>query len=203
MNELGWDESDGFIGSDTTKVEKHIEKVFTDAWRKCVDLFSVFYFTVRPLPPHVELSNGTGYVILPDDFYKLVSFKMKGWQRPTEMLHDRNDAIGSIQSNEYVRGSVCRPVCVREKERIKRREGDQFVYDIKDVLRYYSLPPGAKHEVEEALYIPLEGPLSEDTIISDILFDPLAYVCASMVFNIFDKPEIAKALMANAVEIAR
>ncbi|MBF0651069.1 hypothetical protein IR083_19825 [Dysgonomonas sp. GY75] len=197
MNELGWDDpgSDAFIGSDTTKVEKHIEAVFTDAWRKAVNLLPKTYFTVcdfsgQAISP--DISKGTGYVVLPPDFHKLASFKMKGWQKAAETLHDSSDPIASVQANEYTRGNICRPVCVKNI----RETGE----GINTVLEYYSLYKGMRHEISEALYIPVTAPLSDDTVISGKLFIPLAYLCAGMVFEIFEKPGMAKVMEAKAIE---
>jgi len=83
MNELGWNdtESNAFIGSDTTKVKGHIESVFVDAWRKAVNILPKTYFTIKDFTSNKlvgDCNTGLGYVILPDDFYTLYSFKMEG-----------------------------------------------------------------------------------------------------------------------------
>lgn len=208
MNELAWNdtESNAFIGSDTTKVKGHIESVFVDAWRKAVNLLPKTYFTIKKfseqkMVPDIPL--GTGYVVLPNDFYKLHSFKMRGWQVAAEILIDSSDPIARIQANEYARGNICRPVCVKNNKAIKERTGDDYIYPQKDVLEYYSVPVGSKQEIEEALYIPLISPLSDETKISEKLFIPLAYLCASMVFSIFEKPDIAQVLENKANEIIK
>ncbi|MDR2002398.1 MAG: hypothetical protein LBQ74_05145 [Prevotella sp.] len=206
MNELGWDDpgSDAFIGSNTTKVEKHIEAVFTDAWRKAVNLLPKTYFTVSDFSGQAispDISKGTGYVVLPPDFHKLASFKMKGWQKAAETLYDSSGPVASVQANEYTRGNICRPVCIKNSKGIKTGEdGMEIPVVFKNVLEYYSLPKGYKHEVGEALYIPFMQPLSEGTVLSDELYVPLAYLCAGMVFHIFEKPETAKAMEAMAME---
>jgi hypothetical protein len=199
MNETGWDESgtDAFTGSDTTKVEKHIEAVFTDAWRKAVNLLPKTYFTVcdfsgQAISP--DIPKGTGYVVLPPDFYRLASFRMKGWQKAAEKLYDSSDPIASVQANEYTRGNICRPVCVGNV-----RETDE---GISAVLEYYSLPKGYRHEISEALYIPVIAPLSDGTVISERLFIPLAYLCAGMVSDLFEKPAMAKVMENKAMECA-
>ncbi len=196
MNELGWDDSgsDAFIGSDVTKVEKHIENVFVDAWRQAVNVLPKTWFEVKDFSsnPHVgKIDTGLGHVVLPDDFYTLYSFEMEGWQKPVQTLLEDSDPLASIQANEYTRGNVVRPVCVKRMKRGK----------IEPVLEYYSLPRGMEHKISNALYIPLIAPLSEDTKLSENLFTPLAYLCASGVFTIFEKADIAKALEAKATEM--
>ncbi|NDV77844.1 hypothetical protein [Dysgonomonas sp. 511] len=206
MNELGWNdtESNAFIGSDTTKVKGHIESVFVDAWRKAVNMLPKTYFTINDFSNHKlvpDVPMGTGYIVLPEDFYILASFKMKGWQVAAETLIDSSDPIARIQANEYTRGNVVRPVCVLNSKGIKERIGENITLAAKNVIEYYSLPKGYKHIVEEALYIPLIPTLDNEPRLSDKLFVPLAYLCASQVFYIFEKPDIAQVLENKATEI--
>lgn len=208
MNELGWDdtESNAFVGSDTTKVIGHIEDVFVDAWRKAINLLPKTYFTIedfseQKMVPDIPL--GMGYVVLPDDFYTLYSFKMFGWQVAVETLIDSSDPIARIQANEYTRGNICRPVCVKNTKAIKERVNDDFLFTKKDVLEYYSVPVGSEQEIEEALYIPLISQLKENPEINEKLFVPLAYICASMVFSIFEKADISVQLEKTATEIIK
>ncbi|WP_163267780.1 hypothetical protein [Dysgonomonas sp. 216] len=208
MNELGWNdiESDAFVGSDTSKVKGHIESVFVDAWRKAVNIFPKTYFTIKDFSDQKlvsDIPHGTGYIVLPEDFYSLVSFKMKGWQVVGETLIPSSDPIARIQANEYTRGNFVRPVCVLSNKGIKERVDDSYIYPQKDVLEYYSVPVGSKQEIEEALYIPLISPLSDNTKLNEKLFVPLAYLCASMVFYIFEKPDIAQVLENKATEIIK
>lgn len=206
MNELGWNDtqSDAFVGSDTTKVMGHIEAVFVDAWRKAVNLLPKTYFTIKDfseqkMVPDIPL--GTGYVVLPNDFYALYFFKMFGWQVAAEILIESSDPVARIQANEYTRGNIVRPVCVKSSRGIKERINDEIISVPKDVLEYYSVPIGSEQKIENALYIPLIEPLSDKTKINEKLFIPLAYLCASMVFYIFEKAEIAQQLEKIATEI--
>lgn len=208
MNELGWNdtESNAFIGSDTTKVKGHIESVFVDAWCKAVNVFPKTYFTIIDFSRQKLVSDiplGTGYIVLPEDFYSLVSFKMRGWQVASETLIPSSDPIARVQANEYTRGNFVRPVCVLSNKAIKSRVDDNFIYTQKDVLEYYSVTVGSVQEIEEALYIPLISPLKDNPEINDKLFIPLAYICASTVFYIFEKPDIAQVLENKATEIIK
>ena len=208
MNELGWNdtESNAFIGSNTTKVKGHIESVFVDAWRKAINIFPNTYFTIKDFSDRKLVSDipiGTGYIVLPEDFYSLVFFRMKGWQVASDILIPYSDPIARLQANEYIRGNVVRPVCVLSNKTIKEIVGDEIVYIQKDVLEYYSVPVGSKQEIDEALYIPLISPLSDNTKLNEKLFVPLAYLCASMVFYIFEKPDIAQVLEKKATEIIK
>lgn len=208
MNELGWDntESNAFIGSDTTKIEGHIEAVIVDAWRKAIDILPKAYFSIKNFSDQKfvpDTATGTGYIVLPDDFYMLSSFQLNGWQKEVVTLFENSDSIASIQANEYTRGNICRPVCIKNKRSIQRPNVTPTIYDFKDTLDYYSLPKGRSHTIIKALYIPLIQPLSDETNVQDKLFTPLAYLAASMVFYIFEKAEIAKVLESKASEISK
>lgn len=208
MNELGWNntESNAFIGSDTTKIEGHIEAVFVDAWRKAINILPKTYFTIKDFSDQrfiPDKSSGTGYIVLPDDFYMLFSFQINGWKTAVEKLYDNSDSIASIQANEYTRGNICRPVCIKNKRTISRNVGSDIVYEIKDTLDYYSLPKGLNHILTKALYIPLILPLTDQTIIDIKLYVPLAYLCASTVFYIFEKYDIAKTLESKVTDLIK
>ena len=210
MNELGWEdrESEGFICSDGTKVKEHIESVFIDAWLLAVKLFPADWFACMDFSGCEIVSDpaqGTGYVILPGDFHRLVSFRLKGWRKAVTLLPDYNEALASIQANRYTRGNFYRPVCMKHTLLIVR-EGEfpeDSMTELRQVLLYYSLPPGASHAVQEALYIPLATPLDEETQIKDNLFVPLAYLCASLVYSLMEKNQIAEELKKTALSIYR
>ncbi|MDR0823894.1 MAG: hypothetical protein LBN74_02295 [Prevotella sp.] len=207
MNELGWNdtESNAFLGSDATKVEGHIESVFVDAWRKAVNILPKNYFRIKDFSEQKSVSDitrGTGYIVLPEDFYTLYSFRMKGWQVACETIIDSSDPLARVQANEYTRGNICRPVCVKSVKKTASEE-DPLDIEFVNVLEYYSLPKGIKHEISEAIYIPLIQELNEGIYIGDNLFIPLAYLCASLVFYIFEKPDIAQVLEKKATEIIK
>jgi len=146
--------------------------------------------------PVSSLTEGIGYVVLPDDFYLLTKFKMTGWKVATMEAALANTRVANIQSNEHTRGSQIRPATV-----INNKEVDGA---IKQVLEYYSLQKGlASHTVEEALYVPIVESIEDkaDTYelgINDQIIIPLAYLSAATVFTILEKPTIAAALEARA-----
>jgi hypothetical protein len=115
MNEAGLYDKEGnsFIGADSAQVDRYIEGSFVDTWRRCAQVFPKAWFKNErfDIYPKVEnLSDGTGYIILPSDFYLLNSFKLDRWRKPVFEAYMENDRTSSIQSNEYTRGSEIRPV---------------------------------------------------------------------------------------------
>jgi len=204
MNESGLYDSSGnnLIGADIAQVDRHIEGSFVDAWRRCVKVMPRAWFRndifidAKIVP---DLDKGIGYIVLPDDFYLLTALKMKGWVKAVYECYIQNEKTASIQSNEYTRGSEIRPVCTVSNKYVDNK--------VKQVLNYYSLPKGLdKHEVTEAIYVPVCRPLNEYELNDDLgldaqILEPLAYLSASTVFTMFEKYDIAQSLEQRAIEM--
>lgn len=201
MNEPGLVDAGGspFTGADAVGVDRLIEGSYPDAWRRVAKvaprewLGNKSFKTNAPVP---SLSNGTGYVVLPIDFYLITKFKMTGWKVAAKEAAVSNTRVANMQANEYTRGSQLRPVVVIENKEITGV--------IKPVLEYYSLQKGlTEHTVEEAIYVPVVEDLKDkaDTYelgISDQIIIPLAYLSAATVFTILEKPNVSTALEARA-----
>lgn len=112
----------------------------------------------------VDNGDGSGSVLLPDDFVRLVAFRMKGWQRDATHLYTVDDPIYKKQFNPYLRGSVTSPVVVLS--------GHQ--------LEYYSLPKGVMHVIEKAQFL-INIPVD---LLDDVLIDPLTWLTASKVLDV-------------------
>lgn len=215
MNEVGMTDKDGnsFIGADTTQIDRYIEGTFQDAWRRCVKVmprswfksksFNHNFFDNDEYTPTPSEDGSTGYVVLPDDFYLLVAFKMKGWHKSVYEATIENERTAGISSNEWTRGSTIRPTCVISLLPIGSNED----YDIKQVLKYFSLPKGTDtHKVEEAIYIPIPKSLKDEDDdfelpLSDQVIEPMAYLSAATVFTQFEKYDLATQLEARSVEM--
>lgn len=205
MNEASMADASGnmFIGADSAQIDRQIEGSFVDAWRRCVKVMPRSWFANKTFKNTAglvpNLAQGTGYVVLPTDFYLLSSFRMQGWQKSVQEASIINELVSAIQSNEYTRGSEIRPVCVIDLDEVSGA--------IKNVLRYYSLKKGlSTHVVEQAIYVPVVKPLKEinatdELNLSDQVIEPLAYITASTVFTMHEKTAIAQALDARAVEM--
>ena len=204
MNESNMFDQSGnsMLGADVTQVDRYIEGSYVDAWRRCVKVMPRAWFkneTFINEPIVSDLADGTGYVRLPDDFYLLSRFKMKGWQKAVLEAYNENEKTASIQTNEYTRGSEIRPVCTISNMIVL---GNSV-----QALNYYSLRKGLNtHEIEEAIYVPVCKPLKDilvgdDIGLSDQVIEPMAYLSASGVFTMFEKYDIARELEGKAVQM--
>ena len=88
---------------------------------------------------------GIGFVVLPEDFYLLNSFKMASWRKAIYDVYIENERTSSIQSNEYTRGSQIRPVATISTKMVDDEP--------KQVLNYYSVPKGERKTLLKRLSI--------------------------------------------------
>lgn len=133
--------------------------------------------------------DGTGEIVLPNDFVSLVQLQMNGWERACTELYSADSAVALAQSNVNTRGGVCKPVCV---ERVDSSG--------KPVVCYYSLPkattPVVKNFVYEALFNEAKGLNCE---LSNPLVQAVVYQCAALLYNVFERFDAANAFMALAI----
>lgn len=133
--------------------------------------------------------DGTGYVRLPDDFMRLVIFKMIKWKRPVVEAISDTDPRYFLQKSRFVgiRGGIEKPVCA-----ITTGEASK-------VLEFYSLPAGEEdHSVEKARYLPLPVIENESILMCRKLVRPIYYQCAGLVaLSLKDQSS------ANLFEIAK
>lgn len=205
MNEAGLVDLAGssLLGADTAQIDRYIEGSYVESWKLCSGVMPRAWLKNKSFvnaQKESDLINGTGYIILPQDFYLLTAFKMQGWKKAVYEAFVQNEKTAAIQSNEYTRGSTIRPVCVVEN---KVTGGNE----VKQVLVYYSLPPGlSAHTVEEAIYVPVAEPLQNkaddyDLQLSELVTEPLCYLSAATVSVLLGKYDIAKALQERALQI--
>lgn len=166
---------------DQLQLEDHIKARIVDAVRAIHEAAgSELLDDGLPIPltdggqPTVQVNpDGTGYLRLPDDFMRLVIFKMTKWKRPVVMPISDTDPRYFPQKSRFlgVRGGVDKPVCALTTGEASR------------ILEFYSLPPDETDKsVEKARYLPLPKIEEDDTIkMCRKLVRPIYYECAALV----------------------
>lgn len=117
--------------------------------------------------------DGSGWVLLPDDFMRLVVFEMSDWSRPVYDVLPPADAAFPLQHSRWkgVRGTSEKPVCVLSV----RQEGK--------VLEFYSCKSEDAYIVND-VYLPYPRLDANDGIdISERCYDAAVYECASLTFG--------------------
>lgn len=160
-----------------------------------------------------DLEDGSGYVILPEDFLCLYRFRLRGWHVAAHRAYEEDDHVAALQSNPYTRGTPQRPVVVVKPCEVYTfpPERDGVKPDIHDwgirsgyALWYYSVPAGRRvgvHDVVEASYVadlltmPREVPVAHEAVA------PLVYLLAARVFLSMEKIEQSNRLMQSVTEM--
>lgn len=119
----------------------------------------------------VTLQDGSGYIPLPDDFMRMVIFKLVTWSRPVIVPIADTDPLYFAQRSRFIgiRGGTDKPVCAITTGVNGR------------VLEFFSVVPGTSAVIEKAKYLPLPR-IEDDTIkVCRKLLQPIRYECAGLV----------------------
>lgn len=125
----------------------------------------------------VDNGDQTGYIILPSDFLRFISFKLDVWNRPVTKTITENTQLYSRQKNIYTRGGIDKPVCALLSKP-----------SVGKILEYYSTI-NSDHTVDHAYYVPEQD--IED-FQDDELIEPLTWLIAVDYFNILERNDLSK-----------
>lgn len=141
----------------------------------------------------IKKQNGSGYIVLPEDFHSLKLFKLIGWERPVIKTMSSDGPEYQEQYNEHLRGNFSIPKCAV----VSTDEGK--------ILEYYSLPKYyKKHEIEKGYYVPKLYVDSNDNSsildIDDKIISVLIYLIVSRVQLIYEQVELSDKTKQTAIE---
>lgn len=132
--------------------------------------------------------DGTGHVELPDDFIRLISFKMSEWKRAVTTPISEDHPLYNLQKNTFLRGGINKPVVVIRNNYNSNSSASE------KLLEYYSV--NSSHSISRAVYV--KSDVAEN--LPTELIDALAYQCASDAFVIMEQGEQAKLALAKVDE---
>ncbi len=170
---------------DENAVDTIIDSLLDESAREVLLKAPVQRLTISSSTPSaVKNANDTttGTIQVPEDFLRLVSFKMGDWQRSVTSLAVKGDAISMRQSNKYIRGGIAKPVGVIAKN-------NQGI-----VIEYYSTLQ-ENHTVTEFLYIKEDV---AENITGTQMIDALTWICAGKVLSVFGNLPQAQNAYDNA-----
>lgn len=126
----------------------------------------------------------SGWVLLPDDFMRLIAFRMSDWERTVYTAISVDDVRYAKQSSRYkgIRGNVERPVCAI----VNRPEGKALeFYSCKSNTAYPSI----------ALYLPYPKIDENGGVdICERCYTAVVYMTASLVVSVYGESERATLL---------
>ncbi|MBR3884257.1 MAG: hypothetical protein IKJ31_05805 [Bacteroidaceae bacterium] len=194
LNEANDDSDVTLLTVDTRKIDDYIEMLLPEAVlfvQKNSNRCGVNTKSATIAKEKITTAaDGSGYLPLPDDFVRLVKLQMTGWKRPCNILYPNDTAIALAQGNVHTRAGWCKPIAVQD-----------YTAEGLNALFFYSLPVGVAPNVEafiyEARYVPENGLSGND----DTLHEAVAYQCAALVFNVFDKRDSAASMLSIAASL--
>ena len=151
---------------------------------------------------------GSGYILLPDDFLRLVVFEMSDWERPVFLAISATHPDYKRQRSRFkgIRGNPQRPVVAILNNNISNgQQAVEAVYLTNDSiglrLEFYSSKNNTA-TVKRAVYIPqpqIEEKGSVEVLdISAQCYRSAIYMCAALVCETLGEGERAKALSTLA-----
>lgn len=167
--------------TDNMELDEIIRAKLIDAARSIIETCPVDLLEAVTLPTDTEVlhtnTDGSGYVILPDDFLRLVRFKLTSWNRAVTYAESEGSEADEIQRNEFTRGTYIKPVCVFSHN----SDGDR-------TMEYFTAGKGTggsyDHTIETALYVPypaIDSTSGTDKIdIPHLLRPCIVYYCAGL-----------------------
>lgn len=187
---------------DTLEIDEAIRREITDAVRSVTEsapsvlLDGGINFAETVGWESGVVGKGMGYTTLPDDFMRLLVFRMSDWKRPVTDIIDESSPRYNVQRSKFIgiRGGVDKPVCAI------------VTYPEGKVLEFYSCIGGSSVFVKLARYIPYPSIIpatdgcEEQIVICRRLYTSSVYYTAGLVCMIFKDKEHAEALFKMSNE---
>lgn len=193
MNEAGEEAKLSLLSEDTVKLDEYIKSAIPDAVNIIIANSPVRCVNKKlgPTSGVVSGDNGREYIILPDDYVSLIAFKLSGWKRMVAVLYPITSEEYKIQSNEFTRSGTHKPMCFLNYSKTGQR-----------ILEYYAIGTANPTVVDTFVY---EGKYESEEGIDLSTNDPLAiaicYMCASLVYSIFENEKTAKEMQIISLNL--
>lgn len=136
----------------------------------------------------VSHTSGNPCVVLPDDFVSLVSLKLNGWIRSVHVLYPFDSSEAMWQMNEYTRAGFHNPACV-----------EAFMPDGKRCALFFPFPQDNAIKIESFVYEACFNSLYGLEGYDEVMVDAVVYMCASLLYTMFERYDSANSLLALAL----
>jgi hypothetical protein len=132
-----------------------------------------------------------GYIVLPNDFLRLVSFQMSDWTRAVTTPISENDPLYELQSSRFpgIRGCPQNPIVALCSQSIGL------------VLEFYSCTAGAGVTVKKATYIPIPKIISGYISFSEKLKPAIIYYTAYLTALSVGQADLAAVMLNTSKEL--
>ena len=171
----------GLVNEEVTPISTHIDKLLDECAIEVIRIIPTRYCPFKSVTlttPNTDADNN--YIILPDDFLRLVGMQEEKWEIPVYILRDpmKSPGLYEMQKNAYIKGNVSRPMAFAKNRTFT--ENNTTV--TKKIAELYST---AKNRSVAMGYVPIVP--AEDC--DDEIVSAISWLCASKVFGISNRPE--------------
>lgn len=136
-----------------------------------------------------EISEGKGVIVLPEDYVRLVSLKLDVWKKPCFTVSEPGSPTDNAQHNKYMQAGKYSPVCVE----VPTTEGAQ--------LNVYPVTTNTEPTVEYLIYESRYDSSKGLATTNESLIQAVAYQCAGLVCNVFEKYDAANSFLSLAAAL--
>jgi hypothetical protein len=171
-----------------SKIEDAARVVTRDAAHYLLDGGKAFGESVRW---DVREGYGSGSILLPDDFLRLVSFQMSDWSYPVLNAITEDNPIYALQHSRYggVRGNPQKPIVALSQQPIGL------------VLEFFSCAAGENTFVKRATYVPIPKITDGEITISEKLKPAVVYYTAYLAALSIGNGDLAATLLNTGKEL--
>lgn len=171
-----------------SKIEDAARVVTRDAAHYLLDGGKAFGESVRW---DVREGYGSGSILLPDDFLRLVSFQMSDWSYPVLNAITEDNPIYALQHSRYggVRGNPQKPIVALSQQPIGL------------VLEFFSCAAGENTFVKRATYMPIPKITDGEITISEKLKPAVVYYTAYLAALSIGSGDLAATLLNASKEL--
>lgn len=140
-----------------------------------------------------EPGYGSGHVVLPMDFLRLVTFEMSDWSRAVTAVITEDDPLYAQQRSRYpgIRGCPQKPVCAIVNRPIGM------------VLEFYSCTAGEDVFIRRARYIPMPKVAGGKIELCEKLKDAVVYYAAYMTALTVGEGDLGAAMLQMSNEVMK
>lgn len=140
-----------------------------------------------------EVGKSSGFIHLPDDFLRLVSFKMSDWDKSVSSVITDDHPLYDLQSSRYpgIKGNPQNPIVAI------------VTMPIGQVLEFYSCTGGEHVFIQRSRYIPIPKIEDEHIDICAKLRDAVVYYAASLVAQTIGHADLAANLLNVSNELQK
>lgn len=133
-------------------------------------------------------TDGSGYVVLPPDFLRLVYFKMCSWRTGVYEAADENSDVAMMQLNPFTRGTPLKPVCVLSHDLSGNRTLEYYTAGYLNNGNYYR----RDHRIDRALYLPIPSVENGTVSFGRLLRPAIVNYCAGLTLLSRKEAELAE-----------